>query len=284
VSSAQRTDERFYSSQTRRFQRGRTCPQRVFRSGLSFSVSNSDSERAVLGLIPTLILRAKMLKQVSRETVEKVLASAGNVALIGLAAIYTRAAIQRDLLANPNWTISSVMVYPYNLPITYFVIFPAFITICAFYALKLDSARVRTGAAVAVVGGLGLIAHPVTTHETEHVLFALLIFTSSGFWYPECTDKQFRNFVASTIFFFGGFLLDLFLNGGGGVVGIAAGQGGRVNLPLLRFVPSICCAVGELGIFVSWGQMTQLSDNNLSSLRSNTNSVTIPCKTKTKTK
>ena len=192
-------------------------------------------------------------RRVVTTAVDRVLAIAGNVALLGLATVYAQAgALHGDLLTNPNWTISRVMVYPYNLPVTYAVLFPAFLTICVFYALKLESVRVRSGSAVAIAGGIGLIAHPVTTHELEHVLCALVVFASSGFWFPECSERQFRNFAASTGFFFGGFLCDVALNGGGGVVG--ADAGGRT---LLAFVPSACCAAGELGIFVTWGQMVQ---------------------------
>ena len=190
----------------------------------------------------------------SDRNVDRVLEFTGKLALLGLAVIYAQAGlIQGDLLSNPNWTISFVMVYSYNLPVTYAVLFPAFITICVFYALKLDSVRVRSGSAVAIAGGIGLIAHPVTTHELEHVVFALVVFASSGFWYPECSVRQFRNFACSSVLFFGGFLGDVALNGGGGVIGADAGR-----RTLMTFVPSACCAAGELGIFVTWGQMVQL--------------------------
>ena len=65
--------------------------------------------------------------RVSRAAAGKALESAGKAALIGLAVIYTRAAVQGDLWSNPNWTISNVMVYPYNVNILYFVLFPAFV-------------------------------------------------------------------------------------------------------------------------------------------------------------
>ena len=65
-----------------------------------------------------------MSGQKREEWLDSALASGGTVALVGLAAIYVRAGLQRDLISNPNWTISNVMVYDYNVPITYFVLFP----------------------------------------------------------------------------------------------------------------------------------------------------------------
>ena len=190
-----------------------------------------------------------MSGQKREEWLDSALASGGTVALVGLAAIYVRAGLQRDLISNPNWTISNVMVYDYNLPITYFVLFPSFLTICIAYSAKMRLARVKLGAVLAIAGSLGLMLHPVTTHKVEHVFFALIIFASSGFWYHECTNAQFRRFIFSSMFFFGGFTLDLLLNGGGGAI--------RGRLPLIEFLPSVCCALGELGIFITWGQMTQ---------------------------
>ncbi len=189
---------------------------------------------------------------------ERVLAFAGYLALAALAAIYTQSgAVHRDLWENPNWTISRVMIYEYNLGITYFALFPAFLTICVFYSVKLHKLRIWCGSTVAIAGGVGLIANPVTTHAVPHVLFALVIFAASGFWFPECSARQFRRFAVSSACFFGGFLLDVAANGGGGVVGTRGLLGSGWLYGGMAFMPSVMCAGGELGIFVTWGQMVQ---------------------------
>eukprot|EP01047_Picozoa_sp_COSAG01_P077685 COSAG01_NODE_14081_length_1498_cov_1.721944_2_plen_188_part_00 len=121
-----------------------------------------------------------------------VLRYAGQLALATLVAIYCQAAFYGDLWSDPNWTISNVMVYSYNQHLTNTFLFPCFFTLCVFYSLKLDHWRVRLGSAVAITGGVGLMIHPVNTHQLEHKVFALVTFLSSWFWYPQCTDWQFR--------------------------------------------------------------------------------------------
>ena len=71
-------------------------------------------------------------------------------------------------------------VYKYNDPLTSYVLFPAFLCICVAYACKLDVLRVRLGSVVAIIGGIGLIANPVTTNEFWHLVFAFVTFLSSG--------------------------------------------------------------------------------------------------------
>ena len=180
---------------------------------------------------------------------DTVMKYAGRAALLALVSIYIQAAVQGDLQTNPNWTISRVMVYPYNTPITNYVLFPCFLTICLMYAGKHHcSSRIRGGAVVAVVGGIGLMMYPVTTHEKEHAICAGVVFLSSLFWFPECSNNQFKTFAASSVFFIGGFAMDFIYRS-------MAKRGNEINY--VSFVPSICCAIGELGIFTTWGKMVQ---------------------------
>ena len=185
------------------------------------------------------------IPEVQMISTDGVLRNTGQAAVAMLFFIYTQAAIRGDLWSNPNWTISNVMVYPYNQLLTHLVIFPAFVTICVVYSVKLKVLRVRVGSAVAVVGAIGLIAHPVNTDPRVHAGFAFVIFLSSYFWYPECKPTQFRNFGVSSVLFIGGFALD------------EANNKTEILGGLLQFLPSVCCMIGELGIFVTWGSMVQ---------------------------
>ena len=149
-----------------------------------------------------------------------------------------------------DWTISNVMVYEYNDKLTSFVMFPAFLAICIAYGLKLPHLpRVQMGSVVAVIGGIGLVTNPVTTRQLEHNISAGITFLSSWFWYPECTSSQFKTFAVSSVFFVGGFaataLLVDYSNDATGLQGP------------LRHLPSICCMLGEMGIFITWGYMVQ---------------------------
>ena len=159
-----------------------------------------------------------------------------------LITIYFQAALYGDLWSDPNWTISNVMVYPCNEHLTNFVMFPAFLTMCIVYSLKLDILRVRLGSIMAVIGGVGLIGNPVTTNRLGHTVFALVTFLSSWFWYPECNETQLRIFVISSVLFVGGALLDW-----GGIFQLLGG--------FFSYLPSVCCMTGEMGIFVTWGCM-----------------------------
>lgn len=177
---------------------------------------------------------------------------AGILALVALFSIYMQAAIQGDLQTNPDWTISRVMVYPSNAPIAKHVLFPCFLTICLMYAAKhYHSYRIQAGAVVAVVGGIGLIIYPVTAHEKEHIICAAIVFLSSGFWFPECTGNQFKTFALSSVFFIGGFAMAFLVDES------------ESEISYMSFVPSACCAIGELGIFTTWGVMVRndKSDN-----------------------
>ena len=199
---------------------------------------------------------------------DMVLTVSGKVALACLGAIYSQSLIRGDLFVNPDWTISNVMVQPYNASVTHYVLFPSFLTMCMCYARKKsgskDALRVAMGSIVAIIGGIGMIAFPVTTHELEHVFFAFVTFTSSAFWYPQCTPSQFRTFAVSSLFFIGGFCCEpatrdavsaavahgLNMNFGTSDREVVSGQG-------RLFVPSACCMAGELGILITWGQMVQ---------------------------
>jgi hypothetical protein len=122
--------------------------------------------------------------------------------------------------------------------------FPTFLTICIAYSLKLDILRVRMGSIVAVIGGIGLMAFPVTTYPHEHTVWALVVFLSSWFWYPECNGGQFWTFGISSVFFIGGYVID-------------QTDDAKSLAGMFRYLPSICCMVGELGIFITWGSMVQ---------------------------
>ena len=198
----------------------------------------------------TSMSASRVKPRISEMSTDEALKYAGRAALFGLALIYLQAASREDLQSNPNWTISRVMVYDYNAPVTNFVLFPAFLTISLLYAVKHRfSARIRAGAAVAVAGGMGLMAYPVTTHETEHVVCALVVFLSSYFWYPECSSRQFQTFAASSVFFLGGFAMESWFHRSKSV--------GEREISWLSFGPSISCVSGELGIFTTWGIMVQ---------------------------
>ena len=176
----------------------------------------------------------------------------GIIALLALFSIYMQAAVRGDLQTNPDWTISRVMVYPYNEPISKYILFPCFLTITSMYAVKYydhhDCYRIQTGAVFAVIGGIGLMIYPVTTRENEHVICALVVFLSSYFWFPECTEYQFKTFAAFSFFFTGGFAL-------GFVRGTFIESEKENNM--LSFLPSLCCAIGEFGIFITWGIMVR---------------------------
>jgi hypothetical protein len=193
--------------------------------------------------------------------IDTTLKIAGTVALSALVCIYVRAGLHGDLWSNQNWTISNVMVYPYNKMLTNFIMFPCFLTMCIVYSLKLDLARVRIGSTVAVVGGFGLMMNPVTTKEFEHIVCAFVVFLSSCFWFPECNADQFKTFKWSTILFFGGFVLDFVVNG---MEDNEDSSPGSVVVRVCRLLPSVCCMCGELGIFITWGRMVQ---NPLSSIK-----------------
>ena len=102
----------------------------------------------------------------------------------------------------------NVMVKPCNCTVSRVALYPAYLAICVAYGARAARTRIRLGSLVAIAGGIGLIAHPVTTHPAEHAGFALCVFASSAFWYPECTAAQFRVFCASSALFLGGFALE----------------------------------------------------------------------------
>ena len=205
---------------------------------------------------------------------DSVLTVSGRVALLALGSIYAQALHRGDLLANPDWTISHVMVYSYNSWLAHYILFPAFLAICVCYAQKKrgdpESPRVTMGSVVATVGGIGVIANPVTTHKELHLFFALVVFTASAFWYPQCSARQLQTFAVSAVFFLGGgAAAAVVANGigeGGGARNKTAPPSGQVRgeeesevgLGLLSFLPSVCCMAGELGILTTWGLMVQL--------------------------
>ena len=178
---------------------------------------------------------------------DTVMGLAGQAGLIALVVIYLQAAFNGDLFLNPDWTISNVMVYEYNRLPTKCVLFPVFLCLCVSYSLKLDTLSVRMGSAVATIGGIGLMAYPVTTHESEHLFFAFVTFVSSWFWYPGCNPRQFRTFCVSSAFFVGGFVLNVAAR----LCAISSAGG------ILAYLPSVCCMAGEWGIFITWGRMVQ---------------------------
>ena len=194
----------------------------------------------------------RQLKRTFYHAIERPLKISSMLALCTLVCIYVRAGLHGDLWSNQNWTISNVMVYPYNKFVTNFLLFPCFLTMCIFYSFKLDLTRVRIGSTVAVVGGIGLMMNPVTTNQTEHIVCAFIVFLSSYFWYPECNAKQFQTFSVSTFLFFGGFALDFAVNGTKDMRSSSS-----VIVHAYQFLPSVCCMLGELGIFITWGQMVQ---------------------------
>ena len=175
-----------------------------------------------------------------------ILKYAGRTALIALITIYFQAISRGDLITNKNWTISRVMVYKYNQNITHWILFPCFLIICIVYALKYNLLRIRIGSGVAILGSFGLIYHPVTTSSFYHLVSAGIVFLSSYFWYLECNSVQLKVFLVSSIFFIGGFVFD------------------RIFID--SYAPSICCMIGELGIFITWGLMVQ---NNTKGTKSN---------------
>ena len=182
------------------------------------------------------------------EVYESALSWASRLALVMLVTMYARAAAAVDgsLWTDADWTISNVMVKPANQAITRFALFPAYLTICMTYGLKVGVSRVYWGSAVAIVGGVRLMACPVTTHPFEHTICALTVFLSSWFWYPECNEAQLRAFLVASVFFIGGALASEISSWHDA----AAAQG-------TKYIPSVCCLAGELGIFVTWGYMVQ---------------------------
>ena len=202
----------------------------------------------------TYVLQMQLKKRTFYHAIERPLKISSMLALCTLVCIYVRAGLHGDLWSNQNWTISNVMVYPYNKFVTNFLLFPCFLTMCIFYSFKLDLTRVRIGSTVAVVGGIGLMMNPVTTNQTEHIVCAFIVFLSSYFWYPECNAKQFQTFSVSTVLFFGGFALDFAVNG---TKDMHTRSSSSVIVHAYQFVPSVCCMLGELGIFITWGQMVQ---------------------------
>jgi hypothetical protein len=171
---------------------------------------------------------------------DTVLRCAGRLALVLLGTIYFRAAVvSGNLWSDPDWTISNVMVYPCNEQLTNLLLFPAYLTMCIVYSLKLSSPRIRLGSIAATIGGIGLIAYPTTTNRHEHLAFVLLTFVSSLFWYPECTATQFKTFGFSSVLFLGG-----------AAVGHVRQRG-----QAFPFLPSFTCMMGEFGIFITWGWM-----------------------------
>jgi hypothetical protein len=175
---------------------------------------------------------------------DTVLRRTGQLALVLLATIFFRAAfVSGDLWSDSDWTISNVMIYPCNEHLTYFGLAPAYLIMCTVYSLKLSSLRIRLGSVTAVVGGLGLIAYPTTTHMPEHLAFAFVIFLSSLFWHPECSAAQFHTFGISSVLFLAGGAVEAVLKH-------LKHLGGAIS-----FWPSFCCMVGEFGIFITWGCM-----------------------------
>jgi hypothetical protein len=193
-----------------------------------------------------------------KDTNASVIKYAGRAALLALLFIYIQSWMAKDLQSNPNWTISRVMVYPYNYLILKIILFPCFLIICISYSVRHESTRIRAGSVVAITGGIGLIQYPVTTNESEHAICALVVFLSSIFWFPECSNHQFIFFAASSIFFIGGFAMGAFYDS----------KLPTKDIDYLSFVPSICCAMGEFGIFITWGFMVQ---NEKRVLREKTN-------------
>jgi len=210
----------------------------------------------------------------------------GSVALGILAILYLQASFYGDLWSNPNWTISNVMVYDYNKQLTHYLLFPCYIVLCVVYFFKhTNIVRIRLGSVVAIVGGIGLILHPVTTHKTGHLACAGLVFSSSYFWYPECTPVQLQTFCLSSIFFLGGFVLDIIMatitvtaKTASVVASVSASASASASigditvendtavLSFSSFVPSFLCMLGEFGIFITWGIMIQ---NPLSACKKN---------------
>ena len=105
---------------------------------------------------------------------DAILTVAARTALAVLAIFYCQAALRGDLWSNRSWTISTVMVYGYNDTLTKYVLFPAFLSICVAYSLKLNVRRIIMGLIVASVGGVGLIAYPVTTNPFGHNVFTMV--------------------------------------------------------------------------------------------------------------
>jgi len=182
---------------------------------------------------------------------DTVLKYVGRIALFVLVLIYTQALFYGNLLSNPNWTISNVMVYNYNQNFTNYILFPCYLMICIIYSFKLNVLRIRVGSLIAIIGGIGLILYPVTTRKNEHMICALIIFSSSYFWYPECNRNQLKTFFISSIFFLGGFIIL------GIVKDVVRTEMREGEMNFLLYLPSICCMLGELGIFITWGVMVQ---------------------------
>ena len=185
----------------------------------------------------------------------------GRIAMIILILIYIKASSYGKLWTNPDWTISNVMVYDFNLKLTHYILFPCFLSICIVYSLKCKLLRIRIGSVVAICGGIGLILNPVTTKEMEHLICAFIVFLSSYFWYPVCTVFQLKTFCISTLFFFGGFALDIIfavfhLN----KITNEKNSSSIIMSSFLPFLPSIICMLGEFGIFITWGIMVQNED------------------------
>ena len=198
-------------------------------------------------------------RQKVQRVCDTVLLWAARVALAALLAIYARAAFHGTLWSDPNWTISNVMVTTFNQNITNFVLFPAFFTICIAYGLKQGRMRVYKGSVVAIIGGIGLMANPVTTNSVEHITCAGIVFLSSFFWYPECNETQFRTFSFASVLFIGTFVFDTasqIVTGRAALTGATMDQS-PINSSWYSITSSLCCLTGELGIFATWGCMVQ---------------------------
>jgi hypothetical protein len=188
---------------------------------------------------------------------EQILKYTTRTAMFCLVILYLQAFWHGNLWTDLDWTISNVMVYDYNRHMTHYLLFPCYLIICMTYAMKstvptlkyTGRIRMRLGAVVAIGGGIGLIMHPITTHGDAHLLYAGVVFCSSLCWYPETTQDQWYAFCYASLLFIGGFGLGLFGTWLNNMYGVP-------NAPTSR-VPSMCCMLGEFGIFITWGSMVQ---------------------------
>jgi len=85
-------------------------------------------------------------------SVHATLSVAGRTALALLGVFYLQAFLKGDLRSDSNWTISRIMAYPYNEPISILLMLPTALTITTAYAYKREEFRIRAGSALAVVG------------------------------------------------------------------------------------------------------------------------------------
>ena len=125
------------------------------------------------------------------------------------------------------WTISHAMILPYNIYLSYFLLYPGFFALCLLYGRKLKRYE---GTMIATFGGILLVIFPLKQSFTMHYVGFFVTFSSSLYWHTNLTKMQLNQFLISLLFAPAAIIWDA--NG-------------------------FLCLIGELGVFTTWAQMMQ---------------------------